>query len=122
MSSKITGNIDFQNDEFIIVDGGKNIYIQNSKHLGSDEEARNKYRAAKKLLMDCYNNIDNRPYLKAHGINREYLIKLIKNGTSLSMIAAIVYQFVMQKQYEEQQEAPVAQETENEIVKKNSKR
>ena len=97
----MSSNIEFKNDEFRI-EGADEVYIKTSKHLKTHEE-RVKYRNNRELFMKYYNDESFKPYLDEHGFTHEYLIKLIKAGNSLELIAAIVYQFAMQKDYEERE-------------------
>ena len=97
----MSSNITFESADFII-EGADEVYIKTSKHLKTHEE-RVKYRNNRELFMKYYNDESFKPYLDEHGFTHEYLIKLIKAGNSLEFIAAMVYQFAMQKDYEERE-------------------
>ena len=97
----MSSNITFESADFII-EGADEVCIKTSKHLKTHEE-RVKYRNNRELFMNYYNDESFKPYLDEHGFTHEYLIKLIKAGNSLEFIAAMVYQFAMQKDYEERE-------------------
>jgi hypothetical protein len=98
----MSSNIEFENDEFRIEAHKHVVHVHNSKHLATPEE-RERYRNNRKILFKYYNDESFKPYLDEHGFTHKYLINLIKAGNSLEFIAAMVYQFAMQKDYEERE-------------------